>query len=79
MKSSDKVLISALEILGRDIDSEDGVANSVIYEAANRLQELVTGIEEVLEENRNLADGDDCTLIKLKRLVRNQKKLNDLV
>lgn len=26
-------------------------------------------IEETLEENRHLADGEDCTLIKLKRSI----------
>jgi len=69
MKSSDKSLIKALEILVEDIKSEDGVANAVIAEAAMRLIELTKGIEEVLEDLRHLADGDDCTLIKLKKLV----------
>jgi hypothetical protein len=69
MKSSDKALIKALEILALEIDSEDGVANSVIAEAALRLLELTKGIEEVLKDNRHLADGEDCTLIKLKKLI----------
>ena len=69
MKSSDKALIGALQILAQDIDSEDGVANAVIAEAALRVLELTKGIEEVLEDNRGLADGDDCTLVKLKKLI----------
>jgi 16S rRNA C1402 (ribose-2'-O) methylase RsmI len=69
MKQEDKTLIGALEILGRDIDSLDGVANAVIYNAAYRLKELIEGIDEVLEDNRHLADGENCTLIKLKKLV----------
>jgi len=41
MKKTDtKTLISALRILSKDIQSEDGVANAVIAEAADRLEEL---------------------------------------
>ena len=39
-KTDDKVLISALRILVRDIQSGDGVANACIAEAADRLEEL---------------------------------------
>ena len=35
-----KTLIEALRILARDIQSEDGVANAAIAEAADRLEEL---------------------------------------
>jgi len=34
------VIISALRILARDIESGDGVANATIAEAADRLEEL---------------------------------------
>jgi hypothetical protein len=40
MKTETKTLVAALRILARDIDSEDGIANSCIEEAANRLEEL---------------------------------------
>lgn len=40
MKTDDKTLIEALRILSRDIQSDDGVANACIAEAANRLAEL---------------------------------------
>ena len=39
-KTDDKVLIAAMRILAQDIVTEDGVANSAIAEAANRLEEL---------------------------------------
>ena len=68
-RSRDVALIEALQILVEDIDSLDGVANAVIAESAMRLLDLTQGIKEVLEDNRHLADGDDCTLIKLKKLV----------
>jgi hypothetical protein len=69
MKASDKALIEALQILAQDIDTEDGVANAVIAQAALRILDLIKGVEEVLEDNRHLADGNDCTLIKLKNLI----------
>ena len=40
MKTSDQILIEALEILAKDIVSGDGVASACIYEAAQRLREL---------------------------------------
>jgi hypothetical protein len=39
-RSSTETLIKALRILSRDIESEDGVANTAISEAADRLEEL---------------------------------------
>jgi hypothetical protein len=69
MKTPDQTLIKSLLILSGDIYSEDGVANACILEGALRLSELVEGIKQVLYDNRHLADGDDCSLIKLKRLI----------
>ena len=40
MKSSTETLIKALYVLAKDIQSEDGVANAAILEAAQRLEEL---------------------------------------
>lgn len=39
-RSSNKTLISAMKILSRDIQSEDGVANAAIAEAADRLEQF---------------------------------------
>lgn len=121
MKTSTPILISAMRILARDIQTDDGVANAAISEAADRLQELhdtgilyahrkaafdemergVTGlqrmcdnakvglkksqkyiseltsnallwhtaIQKTLSENAELADGEDCTLIHLKKAL----------
>jgi len=41
MKTSTETLIEALRILAKDIQSDDGVANAVIAEAADRLEELL--------------------------------------
>jgi len=70
MRTTDDILIKALYILARDIQSQDGVANVCIAEGALRLSELVEGIKEVLMDNLHLADGEDCTLIKLKKLIK---------
>lgn len=40
MRTDDKTLIDALEILSREIQSDDGIANACIREAAQRLREL---------------------------------------
>lgn len=40
MKPDTNTLIDALRILARDINSEDGVANAAIAEAADRLEKL---------------------------------------
>lgn len=55
MRSSTTTLISALRILARDIQSEDGVANAAIAEAADRLEELKrenAALREELEETK---------------------------
>ena len=70
IKTETEILASAMDILARDIESNDGVANAAIAEAAERLRELNKAILETLEENRHLADGEDCTLLKLKRVVK---------
>lgn len=39
-RSTTETIIGALRILARDIQSDDGVANAAIWEAAARMQEL---------------------------------------
>jgi len=41
-------------------------------EYANR--ELLTAVEETIEDNLDLADGEDCTLIKLKKALEHYNK-----
>ena len=47
MRSTTTTLIQAMRVLARDVQSEDGIANSAIAEAADRLEEL-KGIAEVV-------------------------------
>jgi hypothetical protein len=41
--------------------------------ARRERDEAIKAIRETLEENRHLADGDDCTLRKLKAIVPDWK------
>ena len=55
-QTSTKTLVSALRILAQDIQSDDGVANAAIAEAADRLEEQhrqICNLLALLEENRN--------------------------
>ena len=44
-------------------------ADILMSEAADEIERLRLAIIETLDENGHLADGDNCTLIKLKRAV----------
>ena len=61
MRATDtKTLSSAMRSLARDIDSEDGVANAVIAEAAQRIDDLADLAVEMagmLAHDRALPDG----------------------
>ena len=46
------------------------VLRKLLHDARRERDEAINTIRETLEENRHLADGDDCTLRKLKQLVR---------
>lgn len=60
MKTDNKTLISALRILSNEIDSQDGVANACIAEAANRIEELEKYIIELEHEIEDLNDIFKC-------------------
>jgi len=51
-----EILVKAMHILANDIQSDDGVANAAIYEAAQRLEEQnqrIKRLEEQLMESKN--------------------------
>lgn len=70
MRSSTKTLIAALNILADEIQSEDGVANAAIREAANRLREIANcGIAIVLlHDNGTLQQLPPKESVMIKRL-----------
>lgn len=73
MKPETKIISGAMRELGNTIQCDDGVANAACFQAAERLDDqserinqLEMAIKETVENNLHLADGDNCTLIKLK-------------
>ncbi len=51
MRSSTETLIAAMHILATEIQSDDGVANSAIAEAGERLAEQHMRIAQLEQEN----------------------------
>jgi cell shape-determining protein MreC len=51
VRSSTETLIKAMRILSSDIQSDDGVANAAIAEAAQRLEEQQERITQLEREN----------------------------
>lgn len=47
MKTDIETLIAAMRILAADIQTDDGVANAAISEAADRLEEFRQALEEI--------------------------------
>ncbi len=75
--SDTDTIIAALKILANDIQTQDGVANAVLMEAADRLHELHTTIEATLMDNLHLCDGEQCTLLALKHAYYPPKQMTE--
>ena len=71
-KTQDEILIKALEILARDIQSDDGVANACIFEAAERLRELSKQNKELYENQQSICETNKTLCNRLKELTENQ-------
>lgn len=56
MKTDNKTLIAALRILANEIQSEDGIANSCIEEAANRIEEMDKEFVKINDEIKKLEE-----------------------
>lgn len=73
-ESTTQTLIEALKILATDIQSEDGVANAAIYEAAERLEQLETDNYYLNEAGEHLSalllsNKPNINDIKIKHLI----------
>ncbi len=80
MRTDTETLIEAMRILSRDIDTEDGVANAAIYEAAERLGELVRERDDlraifpkILEALESGACAATCSVDFLREIPREVK------
>jgi hypothetical protein len=62
MKTPTNTLADALDILARDIESGDGVANAAIAEAAQRLREYMKSSECMLIEDNKRMRKAGCKL-----------------
>jgi uncharacterized protein (UPF0335 family) len=79
VKTSTETLIKAMRILSSDIQSDDGVANAAIAEAAQRLEEQKDRIKRLEEENDSMrADlllwGDN---LRLQQRINRLEEEND--
>ena len=53
----------------KDIDMQKAFQRATTTELLEENEKLKKAIRETIEDNLHLADGDDCTLIKLKRAI----------
>ena len=56
MRSTTATLIAAMRVLANDVQSDDGIANSAIAEAADRLTELQDAAQQAVKQY------DECDL-----------------
>ncbi len=52
-KTKTEILASAMDVLAREIQSGDGIANAAIAEAAERLRELDARVKELEAANKS--------------------------
>jgi sirohydrochlorin ferrochelatase len=73
-RTSTETLIEAMKILAVDIQSEDGVANAAIAEAAQRLEELYNLASEAedLFARQTYSDTDAAEWIKNKYFINDE-------
>jgi hypothetical protein len=74
-----EILVKAMHILANDIQSDDGVANAAIYEAAQRLEEQNQRIKRLEEENNELRAEEARLLNTNGELERRIKRLEEAV
>jgi len=75
-KTENKILSEAVRIIARQaiitaqaMGINSDIEHTALMEAADRIDDLDKAIRETLEDNLDLADGDNCTLIKLKKAM----------
>ena len=70
MRATDtKTLASAMRVLSAEVESEDGIANAAIAEAAHRIDDLAAIAKEMagmLAHDRALSDGCKACAMKVR-------------
>lgn len=60
---------SSFADFARNLERERNLANAALRYASIEIAELRHQIRETIMENLHLADGDDCTLLRLKDAI----------
>jgi len=75
-KIENKILSEAVRMIARQtivtaqaMGINSDIEHAALMKAADRIDELDKAISETLEDNLDLADGENCTLIKLKKAM----------
>lgn len=93
MRTKTETLIAAMRILSHDIESDDGIANAAIAEAADRMQELCSELlfqkrlaEKYVEAGkicakiymaRNISLSEECVLSALAEIDQVYRNKHD--
>ena len=82
MSTNTETLIKALRILSNDIQSEDGVANAAILEAAQRMeedQEVIFQMGESIKILRQTVQHRNETIYELKQRINRLETAGDVL
>ena len=69
MKTKTETLAKAMDVLAREIQSGDGVANAAIAEAAQRLRELDTDLNSFCRVLGSKDGNPVLAMVKLQKLI----------
>lgn len=69
IRHSTSALIARLRSVTESESENDPWLAALCAQSAEEIERLHEGIQKCLCDNAHLADGEDCTLIELKRLV----------
>lgn len=75
-RSKTSIIISALKILGETIQSQDGVANAAILEAAARMEEMSDALKHANVLMDSFFDDKTSSKITVKEWKENFKELS---
>jgi len=75
MRSKTETIIGALRVLAQDIQTQDGVANAAIAEAADRMKELCSELLFYTKLNENFSEASRiCAKIYIARNISLSEK-----
>jgi hypothetical protein len=75
MRTKTETIIGALRVLAQDIQTQDGVANAAIAEAADRMKELCNKLLFQEKLNKNFAEASRiCAQIYIARNISLSEK-----